>query len=401
MSLSTRLPQTAASLRAAPRRMGRAPRAPRSSARPRERCSATRRHVGPLRVQKALYPEGADVCQAIIVHPPGGIVGGDSLAIAIDAGAGAHAQLTTPGAAKWYRSAGSRARSDDGAASSAAGAVVEWLPQETIVFDGARASIALRGRARAAERDSSAGTSRASGAPHRASATRRDICASRSSCVRDGALVFCERAAIDGGRRALQSGAILDGAPVFGTFVAAGVPVPDDLLAACRAVGCEDGRRRGHAPAGSASSRATEATRPSAARTYFATLWRLLRPFDRGPRRRRCRASGAPDRLSTADGTHAEREGQAAALHGRARSPSAGSRAASSSTIPRPSRTSPRRSWKARAMAARWPSSWASARRCSARDQVMEGVPEMIPEIQVEATFPDGTKLVTVHHPIP
>jgi urease subunit gamma len=35
------------------------------------------------------------------------------------------------------------------------------------------------------------------------------------------------------------------------------------------------------------------------------------------------------------------------------------------------------------------------------RDQVMEGVPEMIPEIQVEATFPDGTKLVTVHHPIP
>lgn len=35
------------------------------------------------------------------------------------------------------------------------------------------------------------------------------------------------------------------------------------------------------------------------------------------------------------------------------------------------------------------------------RDDVMEGVPEMIPDIQVEATFPDGTKLVTVHHPIP
>lgn len=34
------------------------------------------------------------------------------------------------------------------------------------------------------------------------------------------------------------------------------------------------------------------------------------------------------------------------------------------------------------------------------REQVMDGVPEMIPEIQVEATFPDGTKLVTVHHPI-
>ena len=35
------------------------------------------------------------------------------------------------------------------------------------------------------------------------------------------------------------------------------------------------------------------------------------------------------------------------------------------------------------------------------RDDVMEGVPEMIPDVQVEATFPDGTKLVTVHHPIP
>ena len=35
------------------------------------------------------------------------------------------------------------------------------------------------------------------------------------------------------------------------------------------------------------------------------------------------------------------------------------------------------------------------------RADVMEGIPELIPEIQVEATFPDGTKLVTVHHPIP
>ena len=35
------------------------------------------------------------------------------------------------------------------------------------------------------------------------------------------------------------------------------------------------------------------------------------------------------------------------------------------------------------------------------RDQVMEGIAEMIPDVQVEATFPDGTKLVTVHHPIP
>src|SRR4029450_13927281 len=67
---------------------------------------AARRYLGPLRVQKALYPEGPEICQAIIVHPPAGIVGGDRLAIAIDVGTRAHAQITTPGAAEGYGSAG-------------------------------------------------------------------------------------------------------------------------------------------------------------------------------------------------------------------------------------------------------------------------------------------------------
>jgi urease subunit gamma len=42
-----------------------------------------------------------------------------------------------------------------------------------------------------------------------------------------------------------------------------------------------------------------------------------------------------------------------------------------------------------------------SGREVLGRDDVMEGVPEMLHDVQVEATFPDGTKLVTVHHPIP
>ncbi|MCK6389332.1 MAG: urease accessory protein UreD, partial [Zoogloea sp.] len=101
------------------------------------------RHQGPLRVQKALYPEGEAVCQAIVLHPPSGIAGGDHLHINASVEAGAHAQLTTPGAGKWYRSAGADA-SQTLELQVADGACLEWLPQESIVFDGARARMDTR-----------------------------------------------------------------------------------------------------------------------------------------------------------------------------------------------------------------------------------------------------------------
>src|SRR5450432_1966574 len=65
-----------------------------------------RAHEGPLVVQKPLYPEGQDVCQCIVVHPPGGVAGGDDIELRVDVESGALAQLTTPGATRWYGSAG-------------------------------------------------------------------------------------------------------------------------------------------------------------------------------------------------------------------------------------------------------------------------------------------------------
>jgi urease accessory protein len=95
-----------------------------------------RHHVGPLVVQKSLYPEGKDVCQVLIIHPPGGIAGGDRLDMEFSVESGARAQLTTPGAAKWYCGFGRTAKQMI-QIQVAAGAVAEWLPQENIIFDGA------------------------------------------------------------------------------------------------------------------------------------------------------------------------------------------------------------------------------------------------------------------------
>lgn len=108
-----------------------------------DRCVAHDRHEGPLRVLRSLYPEGPGVCHHVLVHPPGGIVGGDELDIDVQLDAGTHALITTPGATRFYRSAGAasaqRARLQVGD-----GARLEWLPLESIAHAGCRAHNAVR-----------------------------------------------------------------------------------------------------------------------------------------------------------------------------------------------------------------------------------------------------------------
>lgn len=102
------------------------------------RCTALDRHEGPLRVLQRLYPEGPGICHHVLVHPPGGIVGGDQLEIDARLGPGSHALITTPGATRFYRSAGAPARQQL-RARLAEGARLDWLPLETIVYNGALA----------------------------------------------------------------------------------------------------------------------------------------------------------------------------------------------------------------------------------------------------------------------
>lgn len=97
-----------------------------------------RKHFGPVRVQKMLWPEKTGVCHAIIVHPPAGIAGGDHVQFKLSAEAGAHALVTTPGAGKWYKSNAKQAYQYINIHLQG-NAIFEWLPQESMLFDGANA----------------------------------------------------------------------------------------------------------------------------------------------------------------------------------------------------------------------------------------------------------------------
>ncbi|HQZ05997.1 MAG: urease accessory protein UreD [Rhodoferax sp.] len=99
------------------------------------RTVARHRHTGPLRILQSLYPEGDTVCHNVLVHPPGGLVGGDSLEIVISAQNGAHGLVTTPGATRFYRSEGAPALQHT-RIRLAPGARLEWLPLEAICYSG-------------------------------------------------------------------------------------------------------------------------------------------------------------------------------------------------------------------------------------------------------------------------
>ncbi len=100
------------------------------------------RHIGPLRVQRPFYPEG-NLAHIYILHPPGGVVGGDQLQITLEVTDKAQVLCTTPGSGKFYLSAGEWASLQQTFCVKA-GASLEWLPQENILFAGARLRVRTR-----------------------------------------------------------------------------------------------------------------------------------------------------------------------------------------------------------------------------------------------------------------
>ena len=234
-----------------------------------------REHLGPLRLQKALYPEGEAICHGIVLHPPAGIAGGDQLHITAEVGPGAHALLTTPGAGKWYRSLGA-----DGVLTQdlqvATGGVLEWLPQENIVFDRALARmntrITLAPGATLIATDMTALGRHGGGERFDTGHLAQTL---RIEC--DGRPLWLEQIRLNGSDPLLHAACGLAGRPVFGSLIAIGDGLDDALLAACRALPVTHGD--------GAITRLPDlliaryvGERCEAGRAWFSQLWQLLRP---------------------------------------------------------------------------------------------------------------------------
>lgn len=237
------------------------------------------RHRGPLRVQKALYPEGPAVCQAIVLHPPSGIAGGDHLAINIAVDREAQAQITTPGAGKWYRSGGVEA-SQTVKLSVGENALLEWLPQETIVFDGAQARMETHvnlaadsrfigwdmlclGRAAAGERFNQG---------------RFDLF---YRVDRENTPLWIERGGFSGNDPMLQSPAGWAGATVSGTLLCTFPELPQQsaaLLEALRQIAPPDAARHGITALPGLLIARYLGDNSEAGRWWLTALWEILRP---------------------------------------------------------------------------------------------------------------------------
>lgn len=237
---------------------------------------AHRRHDGPLQVQRAFYPDGERACHVYILHPPGGVVGGDSLLINADVENAAHALLTTPAAGKLYRSDGARAQLSQ-ELNVADGAWLEWLPQETIAFDGAcavsRTRVALTGAAGFIGWEILC-----LGRPAAGETYTHGEFVQRFEIWRDGAPLWWERNALAGGAPVLRAPWGLAGRSVVATLVAVG-RAPGALPALRELLNAE------HDDGEFAVSRLRDVlvcrylgNSAEQARAGFTAAWRLLRP---------------------------------------------------------------------------------------------------------------------------
>jgi urease accessory protein len=245
-----------------------------------------RSHHGPLVVQRAFFPEGPAVAHVYVLHPPGGFVAGDALALTVEVGAGAHALLTTPAAGKAYRSGGGRVARVRQELHVAAGSVLEWFPQETIIYDGA--AIELHTRVQLGGDAAFAGWEVVClGRPASDERLQTGSCRQRFELYRDGVPLVIDRTQLEGGGPLLDAPYGLLGQPVLGTMFVSGGALGPEVLEGLRARAAAFIE----AAAGTTAERATVTLLDGAlvcrylggsgerARKFFAEVWATVRPL--------------------------------------------------------------------------------------------------------------------------
>lgn len=233
---------------------------------------ARRAHVGPLLVQRPFFPEPG-ACHVYVVHPPGGIVGGDDLTIAVRASEGSHALLTTPAATKFYRCNGARAQQRQRLAVQSA--TLEWLPQETIFYREAKARsetiVDLSADSRFIGWEIPC-----LGLPARGESFDRGQLRLGMEVWIDGVPRFIDRLQIDGEHRARSAGWGLAGFEAIGTLLA--YPATNDMLTLVRELAFEDVETAATLVDGVLVYRCLGG-QAEAVKRAFVAVWSKLRPL--------------------------------------------------------------------------------------------------------------------------
>lgn len=234
-------------------------------------------HFGPLVIQKVLYPEGDISVQGVILHPPGGVAGGDQLQLTVTLEPHASVLLTTPGATKWYKSAG-RPASQQVTLTVSEAAQLEWLPQENIVFNQANVSlntqVTLAKNAKFATWEIVSLGRRASGEQWQQGQFKQKL-----SIYRQQRLIWSEVTLLTPDSPVMQSIVGLRGQRVFGSFIVAAGSVPTEVLEACRTIPLTQSASSGVTALPELLVARYMGNCPQQARQYFEQLWKCLRPW--------------------------------------------------------------------------------------------------------------------------
>lgn len=228
----------------------------------------------PLKVQRPFYPEGAKICHSVILHTAGGVVGGDRLSYNLHLQPQSEALITTAAASKIYRSNGLQARQNINIQIDA-GACLEWLPQETIIFNGAIYRQDLR--VELAPGASWLGWEITRfGRTARGEKFLQGEWRSHTEIWREGLPLWIDRQWLPGREEVFHSPHGLAGQPIVGSLVWVGNPISGEILAKMRNLWVGTGEI-GMTQLQNGFLCRYRGTSTSEVRNWFTVIWQLLR----------------------------------------------------------------------------------------------------------------------------